>query len=194
MVEEDQLVSVSKLLAKVLRHEPELAGLRLDSAGWVRIDDLLHGLAKAGRAPTAAKRLRTAPRITRELVEKVVAGNDKGRFAISEDGQRIRAVQGHSLEVDLGHPVLEPPASLFHGTAWENWGAIAKEGLKPMGRHAVHLYSDAKGALRTGSRHGRAVVLEVAASRMHQDGYEFSLADNGVWLVSDVPAQYLKAR
>lgn len=126
---ETDLTAVSRLLSKVLRHEPELVGVRLDASGWARVDDVLQGIRKAGRSPAASKRIRTLPAVTREMLAAVVATNTKQRFALSDDGQRIRAVQGHSVEVNLGHPTLEPPPVLFHGTAAASWHAIAAEGL-----------------------------------------------------------------
>jgi putative RNA 2'-phosphotransferase len=189
-----ELTGLSKLLSRVLRHEPELVGVVLDAQGWTSIDTLLKCIAKARRSPGAPKRLRTLPLLTRDVLLAVVATNSKGRFAISSDGERIRAVQGHSVPVDLNHPVLEPPTVLFHGTAAGNWPTIAREGLRAGGRHAVHLSVEASIARTVGARHGRPVVLVVAAGRMHGDGFTFSRADNGVWLVNQVPPKYVSLK
>jgi putative RNA 2'-phosphotransferase len=189
-----ELTALSRLLSKILRHEPELVAVKLDEQGWVRIDELLHGIRKAARAPGSGKRIRVLPEVTREMLFAVVAANDKRRFALSSDSLRIRAVQGHSIEVDLGHPTLEPPAVLFHGTAAASWRTISVDGLTRGTRHAVHLSADAGTAKRVGARHGRPVVLEVSAAQMHADGFQFSRSDNGVWLVAAVPPKYLKLR
>jgi len=187
----ETVVAVSRVVSKVLRHEPELIGLRLDANGWASVDELIQKLNRAIRLDGAPKRLRTLPTLTRELLTEVVESNDKRRFALSGDLRRIRAVQGHSVNVELKHPVRRPPEMLFHGTAAANWPAIAVEGLKRGSRHAVHLSSDIPTATRVGARHGRPLVLQVAAARMHGDGHVFSIADNGVWLVEYVPPQYL---
>ncbi|MGF6923140.1 RNA:NAD 2'-phosphotransferase (TPT1/KptA family) [Paraburkholderia sp. UCT70] len=121
----------------------------------------------------------------------LVATNDKQRFALSPDGLRIRAAQGHSIGVDLGYAAKEPPAVLYHGTAWSNWTNIAVEGLTAQTRHAVHLSTDADTATRVGARHGPPLVLVVDAAQMHADGHEFTRSDNGVWLTALVPAAYL---
>ena len=47
-------------------------------------------------------------RLTRSLIERAVRENDKQRFSISEDGDRIRANQGHSVDVDLQLPAIKP--------------------------------------------------------------------------------------
>ena len=169
----------SKFLSLVLRHAPEKAGLTLDAQGWVAVDDLLAGCAKAGQ------------KIDRDTLAEIVATSDKKRFTLSDDGTRIRAAQGHSVTVELGHDPKEPPATLFHGTAAKSVAAIKKEGLKPGRRQQVHLSMDVETATKVGMRHGKPVVLEVDAQAMHRSGAAFFQADNGVWLTDLVPPQYL---
>ena len=171
----------SKLLSYVLRHRPEEAGLTLDAGGWVQVDDLVAGLNAAGH------------RIDRETVLRIAAESDKKRFTVSDDERRIRAAQGHSVEVDLGLTPAEPPAVLYHGTAEGNLAPILAEGLKPGRRQKVHLSGDEPTAVKVGQRHGRPVVLRVDAMAMHRDGLAFWQADNGVWLTDHVPPHYLAA-
>jgi putative RNA 2'-phosphotransferase len=175
-----QLISTSRFLSLVLRHAPEKIGLRLDDAGWVSVDQLLAALAAHRRA------------ITREQLEYVVANNDKKRFAFSSDGRSIRASQGHSVEVDLKYAPAVPPDTLYHGTARRFLDAILREGLRPMGRRHVHLSAETETAVRVGQRHGKPVILEVAAARMHGEGLAFYLSDNRVWLTESVSPEFLK--
>jgi putative RNA 2'-phosphotransferase len=174
-----RLVKVSKYLSRHLRHEPERLGLELEPGGWVRVDDLLAACARRSFA------------LTREELEEVVARNDKRRFSLDATGTRIRANQGHSVGVDLGLAPLDPPELLYHGTARARLDRIMSEGLHRMGRHHVHLSPDAGTAARVGARHGKPVVLEVAAGRMAADGHAFYVTDNGVWLTDTVPPDYL---
>ena len=184
-------ISVSRLLSKILRHEPEMVGIELDSQGWVSVDELIRAIERTVRTAGASKRLRTLPTITRDVIQAVVATSDKKRFTLSPDGARIRAAQGHSIEVSLGYAAKEPPAVLYHGTAWSNWASIAIEGLTARTRHAVHLSTDVDTATRVGARHGAPFVLVVDAAQMHADGYGFTCSDNGVWLTAVVPPTYL---
>ncbi|MHB9860346.1 RNA 2'-phosphotransferase [Streptomyces sp. YIM S03343] len=177
-MDERRTVKVSKYLSKHLRHQPERIGLVLDEGGWVEIDVLL--------AATAAHGFR----VTREELDHVVAVNDKRRFAV--EGDRIRASQGHSVEVDLGLPPATPPANLYHGTVARHLDGIRAEGLRPMNRHDVHLSPDRETATRVGARRGRPVVLAVDAAAMHRDGHVFQVSANGVWLTKTVPAHYLR--
>ncbi|WP_309585587.1 RNA 2'-phosphotransferase [Paraburkholderia phenoliruptrix] len=168
-----------------------MIGIQLDSQGSVSVDELIRAIERSVRTAGASKRLRTLPKITRDVIQAVVATSDKRRFTLSPDGTRIRAAQGHSIEVSLGYAAKEPPAVLYHGTAWSNWTSIAVEGLTPRTRHAVHLSTDVDTATRVGARHGPPLVLVVDAAQMHSDGYAFTRSDNGVWLTELVPAAYL---
>lgn len=178
----DQSTETSKFLSYVLRHHPDSIGIKLDSEGWTDIGALIAAAAKAGK------------RLDRHLIQTVVATNDKKRFAISDDGLRIRAVQGHSVKtVDITFASLTPPEFLYHGTATRFVDSIRKQGLLPGSRQYVHLSQDVKTARTVGSRHGFPVVLRVEAARMHEEGAQFFQADNGVWLVAAVPAKRLQA-
>ncbi len=148
----------------------------LEPGGWAPVDALL-----------------AASGMTRAELEEVVARNDKQRFAFDATGTRLRANQGHSVAVDLGLPAVTPPDELFHGTGEGAVEAILREGLERRGRHHVHLSTDIGTATRVGARHGRPVVLRVAAGRMHADGHVFHRSANGVWLTDAVPPGYLTA-
>lgn len=101
--------SASKFLSFVLRHEPGAIGVELDAHGWIAIDPLLAACAAHGRP------------MTREVLEELVATSPKQRFAISDDGTRIRASQGHSIEVDLAYEPAVPPETLFYRSANGVW-------------------------------------------------------------------------
>ena len=177
---EEQLVRTSKFLSRHLRHEPERLGLELAPGGWVGVEELLAGCAARGM------------RITRAELEEVVAQNNKQRFAFDESGTRIRANQGHSVEVDLQLTPTDPPAVLYHGTGHHTVEVVLREGLKKMSRHHVHLSRDVETAQKVGARHGRPVVLQVDAFAMARDGHLFYLSENGVWLTDHVPPAYLR--
>jgi putative RNA 2'-phosphotransferase len=182
MTHRNELTTISKFLSYVLRHHPQSIGLVLDDAGWAGVDDLLAQAGTHGR------------RITRELLNEVVRSNDKQRFAFSDDGQRIRASQGHSLDVELGLQPAAPPPLLYHGTAQRFIESIMQSGLDKRNRHHVHLTADVVLAMAVGQRYGSPVLLEVDAGRMHGDGQVFYRSANGVWLVDHVAPHYLKVR
>ena len=159
--------------------KPEEIGLSLDSGGWARIDELLEKANKVGIPLDAS------------LLRQIVAENDKQRFSLSPDGQKIRANQGHSIPFDLDLEPLMPPDLLFHGTAVHRLEAIRKKGLKPQERMHVHLSPDETTAFRVGKRHGTPVILTVHAIRMYEQGHLFFRSVNRVWLTQEVPSKFL---
>lgn len=173
------LVHASKFLSYVLRHKPEAIGLRLDDEGWADVDELIANAARNGE------------RLTREVIGHVVAQNEKKRFALSDDGTRIRAVQGHSIAVDLRLEPVAPPERLFHGTATRFLDSIRQQGLRGGARQHVHLSADHDTAVAVGQRHGKPVVLEIDAARMAAAGHAFYRSENGVWLTGAVPVEFI---
>lgn len=110
---------------------------------------------------------------------------------LHNDGQRIRASQGHSVKIDLQLKPVEPPEYLFHGTATRFLESILKEGLKPQQLLYVHLSKDVETATAVGQRYGKPVVLKIEALRMYKQGFKFYQAENKVWLVNSVPVEQL---
>ncbi len=173
-------VKISKFLSLVLRHRPESIGIALDAAGWVEVEVLLAALARHGRS------------LNRAQLAEVVASSDKQRFALSADGMRIRANQGHSVQVELGLEPQPPPARLYHGTVAAALASIRKQGLEKQARHHVHLSADRQTAMKVGGRRGAPVILVVRAAEMAAAGYVFYCSANGVWLTDAVPPAYLE--
>lgn len=180
MTANTKLTSISKFMSLVLRHQPDLVGLSLDGAGWTSVDDLLARAAAHGRA------------ITRDQLNEVVATSDKRRFALSDDGLRIRANQGHSVDVDLGLAPVRPPEFLFHGTASRFVDSVMATGLERRSRHHVHLTEDIAIGEAVGRRYGKPVILRIAAGRMAEAGHVFFRSANDVWLVEAVPSQFIE--
>lgn len=173
-------IRTSKFLSLILRHEPAKVGLELDEAGWVGVRALLDAVNRHGW-PLSLDQLR-----------HIVARNSKRRFAFSEDGTRIRASQGHSVEIDLQYPPQPPPELLYHGTATRFLEGIRRDGLRRMARHDVHLSADKATTLQVGGRHGKPVLLIIRAGDMHRAGHVFRCSANGVWLVPHVPPEFIE--
>ena len=180
LMTEARTVKVSKWIAKHLRHSPEAIGLVLEPGGWVQIDDLL-----------AACERNLFP-VTRSELDFVVQNNNKQRFGYDETQTKIRARQGHSVQVDLELAPQSPPDILFHGTGAQYVTPILEEGLRKMNRQHVHLSHDTETAHNVGRRHGRPVVLIVLAGAMCKAGHVFYQSDNGVWLTDFVPPQFVR--
>jgi putative RNA 2'-phosphotransferase len=178
-METKKLKTVSKSLSYVLRHRPDSVGLELGDGGWVLVDDLLVAFQRAGK------------RMSRELLDVVVAQNDKQRFEFSEDRTRIRARQGHSAEIYLGYEPATPPDILYHGTATKNLESIFQKGLIKVRRHHVHMSNNRETMIQVAMRHGKPVLLAIDAKQMLADGHEFFVTGNNVWLTDHVPPEYI---
>ena len=166
------LTRISKYISLILRHKPEVIGIKLDTHGWADVNALLAGISR--KYP-----------INRDILEEIVQSDEKQRYSFSEDGTKIRANQGHSIQVDVELPVTEPPETLYHGTAQRFAASIEAQGLLPQSRLYVHLSPDQETAEKVGRRHGEPVIYLVDAGQMHRDGYlllfvrQWSLADKG---------------
>ena len=168
---------ISKFMSLVLRHALQEAGLSLDENGWANLGTLCAVIERKFGASVAD-------------VARVVAENPKKRFAI--EGDRIRAVQGLSVGIDLGLAPTLPPAVLYHGTKEAFLSAILREGLLSQSRQHVHLSKDVETArIVARRRQGKDVILRIDSATMAGDGITFFLSDNGVWLTDHVPPRYL---
>lgn len=176
----DKQIQISKFLSLVLRHRPEMIGIQLDKNGWTDIRDLIEKANHYGIS------------FDRETLHQIVAINSKKRFAFNESMEKIRASQGHSIDIELGYEKRKPPAILFHGTCDRFVDSILKTGLEKRGRQHVHLSSDLDTSITVGQRHGKPFVFKVFAEQMYNDDFEFFISENGVWLTDNVPTKYLR--
>ena len=171
-------VKLGRFLSLVLRHNPGAAGITLDEHGWADVEQLLDGVNRSGR------------HIDMETLERIVRENSKQRYSFNGDRTKIRANQGHSIQVDVELKEMEPPKYLYHGTASRFLPAIQREGIRKMSRQYVHLSGDFETAMAVGRRHGAPVVITIGAAAMARDGITFYRSENGVWLCEQVEPGY----
>ncbi|KIC61832.1 RNA 2'-phosphotransferase [Chryseobacterium taiwanense] len=177
---EQQMKKISKFISLVLRHKPEIINLNLDENGWAIVDELI----------TKSKR-DSHQGFTFEELEEIVETNDKKRFIFNEDKTKIRANQGHSIDIDLALKPQQPPEFLYHGTAQANLDSILEKGIEKRSRQHVHLSQDKETATKVGMRHGKPIILIIKTQEMFDDGIEFYLSENNVWLTDFVDAKYI---
>jgi putative RNA 2'-phosphotransferase len=180
MISNNQITHISKFLSLVLRHQPGTIGIQLDQNGWTDIVELIEKAKSHG------------VEFDRELLNHIVATNSKKRFAFNETLDKIRASQGHSVEIELGYINQKPPEILFHGTGEKSIQSILAIGLEKRNRQHVHLSSEFDTAVKVGQRHGKPFVFRVLAEQMYNDNFQFFISENGVWLTDNVPIKYLK--
>lgn len=167
----NDIIRKGKRLAFLLRHDEEY---QFDEHGWREVYDLIanHGY-------------------TTELLDEIVETNNKKRYEYSEDKTKIRARQGHSVNVDVELKETTPPDILYHGTAETTVPAIMKEGIIKGSRLHVHLSQTEETAVNVSKRHGKPVVLRINAKQMHEEGIKFYLSNNGVRLAEYVSPKYI---
>ena len=171
----------SIFISLILRHKPDVIGISLDEHGWANVQELINGINKTGKYS-----------IDMPMLEEIVRTDNKQRYSFNEDRSKIRANQGHSINVDVELKAAVPPEILYHGTGEKYVDSINAEGLKPKSRLYVHLSKDVETAVTVGSRHGKSIVYTVASGEMYRQGYTFYLSENGVWLTKNVPVDFMK--
>ena len=167
-----ELIKKGKYLSFLLRHDTEYT---FDENGYREVSDLIknHGY-------------------TRSELEEIVSTNDKQRYEFNKYHTKIRARQGHSIDVNVDLKETTPPDTLYHGTATRFLDSIYKDGIKKMSRNYVQLSQNIETAKEVGARHGSPVILEVNTKQMTIDGIKFYLSNNNVWLTDYVSPDYIK--
>jgi len=173
MKTEKELKRIGKYITLLLRHKPEKEHLDIDKNGWVSVKDLLSKL-----------------NISMIDLDFIVDTDNKQRFSYSASKNKIRANQGHSIDVDVQLKETIPPDILFHGTAWKSVESIFKNGIEKRSRLYVHLSKDIKTATSVGKRHGDLYIFNIDTKQMHEDGIKFYLSENDVWLTDYIHPKY----
>jgi putative RNA 2'-phosphotransferase len=173
------LTKISRFISLILRHKPEEIGIKLDEHGWAKVNELVRGVRVK------------YPDFNADILEEIVATDEKQRYSFDDTHKLVRANQGHSIPVDVELEQVEPPRYLYHGTATKYMDSIWKNGLVAKSRLYVHLSGDKNTAIDVGKRHGKPVVYRVRALDMHNQGFVFYRSENGVWLTERVPVEFL---
>jgi putative RNA 2'-phosphotransferase len=169
-------------MAGTLRHFPEKFGLEMDAQGFVGLRDFIAALRAHQRRYHW---------IRPHHIIAIIETDPKGRYQVSND--LIRATYGHTLDLDLKLPTDNIPDRLFYPTTPEETDIILETGLKPSDRKLVHLSKTYKDAFSAGSvRTNTPVILVIDAKKAVEEGLEIQKAGRTVYLVREVPPQYLK--
>ncbi|HGH5438018.1 TPA: RNA 2'-phosphotransferase [Clostridioides difficile] len=186
LVKEDEVKSMSKkdklsiFISLILRHKPETIGIKLDDYGYADVNELIEKINNTGR------------NINIEILEQIVKEDNKQRYSFNDDRSKIRANQGHSINVNVELRELEPPKYLYHGTATRFLDNIKNEGIIKQSRLYAHLSRDIDIAVKVGKRHGTPVILKINTGKMYENGYKFYLSENNVWLCEHIPFEYVE--
>jgi putative RNA 2'-phosphotransferase len=182
LMNDRELDHLGRILTGILRHFPDRYGLEIDSRGWVSLPAIVRAI---GQKHPAYHWLRT------QHLVAIAETDAKGRYEVRDD--RVRATYAHTVEVDLDLPTENIPDHLYYPVTEEEVAIVLEVGLKPSDRKKVHLSRTAGDAHSAGSvRTAQPVVLEVDARRARSDGIVIMQAGKTVFLVNQVPPEYLR--
>ena len=167
---------ISRYMSYLLRHNPE--NLRMDAHGFVNLKELLNKVRQ--RFP-----------VNENFIREIVEESDKKRFEIV--GDKIRALYGHTILVEIQLEEDKTVKKLYHGTTADAASKILENGLKPMKRRWVHLSPTVKIAKEVGLRRTKEpVILEVDAKAARKNKIRFYKATEKVYLCNYVPPKYIQ--
>jgi len=169
-------VKVSKFMSYLLRHNPK--NLQMDERGFVRVNSLL-------------RRVRERYDVDEAFIRDVTYSGGKTRFQIV--GGKIRALYGHTIDVEIELPEDESVEVLYHGTTAESACKILEKGLRSMRRRWVHLSTTKEIAKEVGGRRTpNPVILVIDADKARREGVRFYKATDRVYLSKQIPSKYIK--
>ncbi|HEX5607817.1 MAG TPA: RNA 2'-phosphotransferase [Candidatus Binatia bacterium] len=171
---------ISRFLTYILRHRPQDYPLVFDEHGFVDWRDVVQLVQERYYD------------VTEEQIRAVVVDAEKKRFELA--GDKVRATYGHSFPIDFGQQSVQPPDSLYYGTARDLAQSMLRNGLKPRDRQYVHLSVSAEEAESVARRHDPTpAVIVVQAGAAHDEGVRF-YRSGPLFLTENVPARFLSLK
>ncbi len=181
LMNDRELDHLGRILTGILRHFPDRYQLTIDPKGWIPLAQIVRAIQS--KHP-AYHWLRVVHLVA------IAETDPKGRYEVRDD--RIRATYAHTVEVELDLPTLNIPDHLYYPVTPEEATIVLEVGLKPSDRRKVHLSKTALDAHSAGAvRTPAPVILEIDAGKARADGIVIMQAGKTVFLVDQVPPQYL---
>jgi len=177
ILDEAKTEQLGRLVAGMLRHFPADLGLAMDSRGWVDITSASDALGKRHRWASE------------EILIALVNSDPKQRYEIRD--QKVRARYGHSVNVDLDHPLNALP-KLFYGASEEEADRILDIGLKPASQRYVHLSTTPDKAWHVATfRTSNPRVIQVDAELAQKDDVKMMVVNDDIVISEKIPPKYL---
>jgi len=151
--------------------------MEMDRHGFVDVDELVGKLEE--RFP-----------IDKKILFEITERSDRRRFEII--GNKIRALYGHTIPVELELEENRIVKVLYHGTTLGAAYKIMKEGLKPMKRRWVHLSPTREVAMEVGQRRTNSpVILKIDVEAARNSGMRFYKATDKVYVCDAILPRYI---
>lgn len=170
-------IQISKGLSYILRHGAFKMNLHMDKYGFVYVNEIL-----------------TCPgyrNVFEKDIIRIVETNEKRRFHLKLDKYKnlmIGANQGHTIKCEKLklQPITDAEAypCVVHGTTYNAWDEIKRNGLKTMGRNHIHFASGEHGekGVVSGMRSNSKVLIYIDLEKALEYGIKFFLSRNKVIL------------
>ena len=181
LMNENELNSLSRIIAGALRHFPEKLGLMMDGKGWVDISSLIDAI---GTSRSGFTWLRV------HHIEALVATDPRGRYQI--DGGMIRATYGHTIDISPNDLPLADIDKFFYPVTEEEADMIIEGGLHPTDRKKVHLSGSIEKAIEAGKvRAEDPLILKIDGKKAKKDGLKIFHAGKDVYITEGIDAKYI---
>jgi len=181
MMNDQELNSLSRIIAGALRHFPEKLGLMMDGKGWVEMSSLIDAI---GTSRSGFNWLRI------HHIEALVETDQRGRYQI--DGGMMRATYGHSIDVSLDDLPLAEIDEFYYPVTEEEADMIVEGGLHPVDRKNVHLSGSIEKAIEAGRvRTDDPLILYIDGEKAREDGIKIYHAGKDVYITDSIGAKYI---
>ncbi len=182
LMSDNELNSLGRILAGILRHFPEKFKLEMNSQGWVIINDLIQAIRR---------RVSQFHWLRPHHILALVETDPKGRYDIRDNV--IRATYGHSIDVDLDLPTDDIPDKLYYPTTNEEVELLIETGLKPSDRKRVHLSLTSEDATNAGKfRVPNPIILEIDAKGSIEAGNTIKHAGITVFTTVEISPEFIR--
>ncbi|KYK20101.1 RNA 2'-phosphotransferase [Thermoplasmatales archaeon SG8-52-4] len=181
LMNENELSSLSRIMAGALRHFPDKLSLMMDGRGWVDITSLIEAI---GVGRSGFNWLRA------HHIEALVATDPRGRYQI--DGGMIRATYGHTIDVNPDDLPISDLDEFYYPVTEEEADIIIEGGLHPTDRKKVHLSGSIEKAIEAGKvRTPKPLILKIDGKKTKKDGLKIFHAGTDVYITDSIDGKYI---
>lgn len=181
LMNDDEMESIGRLMAGILRHFPKKFNLSMDGKGWVHLQDMVSAIQ--GRRKQFFW-------LRQHHIRAMVDTDKKKRYQTV--GNSIRATYGHTLDVEPDLPTMNIPETLFYPTSKAEIDILLDSGIMPVDRKKVHLSKTLLAAMEAGShRIENPIILRVDAGGAIDEGYSIGEAGYTVFIAREIPPKFL---
>jgi putative RNA 2'-phosphotransferase len=182
VMKDHEVDRIGRMMALILRHQPEKFGLTMDGRGWVDLDGFVNAILDA--------RQNYSRWLRKQHIEALVETDEKGRYQI--DGGMIRATYAHSVNVNLDDLPEAQVDTLYFPVSEEEQDMVLEAGLRPSDRNMIHLSATPEKAYSAGRVHiADPLLLQIDVKKASDAGNFIFRAGKTVYVTEAVEAEHL---